>query len=380
MGGQLGLQRQGLLLLHPAAVVGHAEEERALLQTALHADLELHPAAEAVLDAVFQQRLKKELGHHAVHALRRDVQLAAEAAAKADLLDVEIALYVENVVLEGHLVPRKINAVPQDLGQLGDDLLRLYAVKESQGPDDLQCIVQKVGVHLGGELLHLDAVAPPQQLGVALVELLEGVQHIVGLMGHLAELVAAVHLDSVPGVGGADIPELLHQMLHAGGAAGGHAGEDVPRRHIPGRSGHGQGDEAGDELAAAGVVDERVDDRAAVRGGLAEGPVPQAVELHRAVAGAAEFVVHRGKGMFAAVHNVAPEIGDHAVKVGVGQGVVPPGPGEIEGQKAQEGGVLIDRLDKHAVGVGAVVVIDGAVDLVLPAVPRMVADGGVVVP
>ena len=153
----------------------------------------------------------------------------------------------------------------------------------------------------------------------------------------------------MPGVRRADVSELLHQMLHARGVAVGHDRKYVSRCHIPGRRGQGQRDQARAQGGVAGIVNQGINDSVAVAGCLAENPVAQPVELHGAVSAAAEFVVYRGEGLFAAVHDIAPEVGNHAVEIGVGQGVVPPGAGEIEGQKAQKGGILINGLHKHAV-------------------------------
>ena len=278
---------------------------------------------EPVFDAVLQDRLEKEPGDDHSPAGGIHLRTAGQPVSKPGELDLQVLVDIFHILGKGHFSPASAYAVAQDLCQLPDQFTGLFRIKVDQVPDDLQGVIEKMRIHLGGKLIHFKTGVEPDKLRILAVEHVDRVHHPVDLHAHLAELIFTIDPDPVVRILRPDDPELLNQGVDGG---------RVPFRHVSGHSvgqlppdiAHQEHDQDSQkEIAVPGGIDQGINDRGSVLNLGGHDPVPVLVDVADAVHGLGLFevflspvFVHAGhQAVFAGIHDIVAKICHHTVKV-----------------------------------------------------------------
>lgn len=277
---QLG---QGLFI-HPAAVVLHREIEGVFSAPAPDLDVDGGLFLKAVLDAVFQQGLKQKFGDDERPAILCDLHLVGEICPEPGGLDHEIILQILEVLFHGHIVLGVVDAVPQDADKPPDQLLGALRVVRDEIPDVVQGVIDKVGVDLGLEVLHLHPAVHLHQIHIALAQLLDAPHHLVHLMGDLLDLVPGVDFYDVVRVLFPDDPDLFYQGFHRLCHLGRHGVHNAGKQHRPADAQQQDEEHADQEIGRIGRgIDEGIGDHRTVLQQPLAAQIPAALDLYIAV-------------------------------------------------------------------------------------------------
>ena len=105
---------------------------------------------DTVLDGVLHQRLQQQVGHLHRQQIRRNVDADLQTVPKTNLLDVDIALQILDLLGKGHLrAVRVLGGAPQELAESDDHAhRRVVALIAHQAGDGIERVEHEVRLHL----------------------------------------------------------------------------------------------------------------------------------------------------------------------------------------------------------------------------------------
>ena len=142
------------------AVVRYDEAQRIVPVLRLHADGERPPGTVTVNDAVFDDRLQKELRHTAFEQLLRNIEIIEQAVVVSRLLQQQIVVHILHVCFKQHLRVAVIDAVAHERGEREQHLRGRFRILADLIAHGLHNVVDKVRVELLFEMLDLHLTPP----------------------------------------------------------------------------------------------------------------------------------------------------------------------------------------------------------------------------
>ena len=104
---------------------------------------------QAVLKAVFRQRLQDQFGYQAFPCVRFQLQLQLNLSAKTLILDHDIAFQIFHLFFQAHHFFGKIQGIAQDITQRQRDGINLRRILlQCHAADDLKGIVHEMRIDL----------------------------------------------------------------------------------------------------------------------------------------------------------------------------------------------------------------------------------------
>ena len=210
-----------------------------------------------------------------------------------------------------------VDAVAQDADEPPDELLGALGVRRDEITDVVQCVIDKVGVDLGLQVLHLHPAVHLDEVHVPLAQLLNAAHHLVDLMGDLFDLVAGVDLNDMVGVFLPDEPDLLHEGVHRLHHLLGHDVHDADEHRRPAQAQHQNQEQPHQKIIVVrGRVDEGISQHRAVFQRAAAAQIAAPIHLHipRRVGGAVFVGVLLGEeGGVRAGDDIAVGLGEDGV-------------------------------------------------------------------
>jgi hypothetical protein len=156
-----GQRRASALGVDPGAVVGHAQRDVAAEVDPLDRHqpacrLAFNPVAHRVLD----QRLQREHRQHRLEHLGVDLHTHLQALAEARLLEPQVLLDIAQLVGDRRVRALARERVPDELGELGQQLARLLRARVDERRDGGERVVDEVRRDLGAQRAQLGTREP----------------------------------------------------------------------------------------------------------------------------------------------------------------------------------------------------------------------------
>ena len=210
-----------------------------------------------------------------------------------------------------------VDAVAQDADEPPDELLGALGVCRDEITDVVQRVIDKVGVDLGLQVLHLHPAVHLDEIHVPLAQLLNAAHHLVDLMGDLFDLVAGIDFNDMVGVFLPDDPDLLHEGVHRLHHLLGHDVHDADEHRRPAQAQHQDQEQPHQKIIVVrGRVDEGIGQHRAIfqRAAAAQIAAPLHLHIPRRVGGTVLVGVLLGEeGGVRAGDDIAVGLGEDGV-------------------------------------------------------------------
>ena len=135
---------------HADAVVGYFDEDAVAVELAAQGDgAAVDARLEAVLDAVFDERLEQDAGDEDVEGSRIDFLFDVQlVGAEADHFDVEVVVGEAEFVAQGDVGVVILEQRAQDVGELHGHFAGEFGLDADQGRDGVEGVEEEVGIDL----------------------------------------------------------------------------------------------------------------------------------------------------------------------------------------------------------------------------------------